>query len=217
MLARFFSLIVLGLMLFLLPVSLASAQTSAQIFQFPHLGRITTYFSSSHPGVDVATNLGTVIKPVSRGIVTMAGKSQNGLGLMVEVAHDNGYKSIYGHMSNIYVSVGQTVTTSNILGTVGMTGNTTGPHTHLEIYHNNIAINPFSILSTPTALASTGESQQGRGGSGITQLPRTGLPNYLWFGVLLLPLGWFLIQRGHIDKTPISANYIYLNRQIMKD
>jgi murein DD-endopeptidase MepM/ murein hydrolase activator NlpD len=65
---------------------------------------------------------------------------------MVEVDHGNGYKSVYGHMGKIYVNKGQEVTTDELLGEVGMTGHTTGPHTHLELAYNGQKIDPRPLL-----------------------------------------------------------------------
>ena len=58
------------------------------------------------------------------------------------IDHGNGYKTLYGHLSVISVSKGQTVSQGNTIGQVGSTGNSTGPHLHLEVYKNGSRIDP---------------------------------------------------------------------------
>lgn len=112
----------------------------------PHPGYLSTRFSSWHPGIDLASGLGMPIHPISEGVVSEVNFYFWGLGHSVTLLHSDGYKSIYGHMGRIYVKKGDYVTPSNILGEVGLTGHTSGPHTHLEIYKNNKAIDPLTIL-----------------------------------------------------------------------
>lgn len=114
--------------------------------QLPHPGYMSTPYSTYHPGVDIATGLGMPIKAVAEGTVIETGFDFWGLGLKVEIEHPGGYKSMYAHMGKIYVKKGQNVTNESTLGEVGMTGNTSGPHTHLEIKKDNQYINPQSLL-----------------------------------------------------------------------
>lgn len=123
-----------------------SSQASPVVFQLPHPGYITTHFSSFHPGIDLCSGLGMPIKPVTKGIVVEAGYNFFGLGLMVEVEHEGGYRSTYGHMGKIFVSKGQSVSENDFLGEIGMTGNTSGPHTHLEISKDGRKIDPLLLL-----------------------------------------------------------------------
>lgn len=112
----------------------------------PHPGYLTTRFSTRHPSIDIAAGLGMPIHPIIDGEVTKVGRDFWGLGNYVVVAHQNGFKSKYAHMSKIYVKVKDEVTPENILGEVGLTGNTSGPHTHLEIIHNEEYIDPETLL-----------------------------------------------------------------------
>lgn len=121
-------------------------QEAAIVFQLPHPGYITTHFSGFHPGIDLCSGLGMPIKPVAKGTVVEAGYNFFGLGMMVEVEHDAGYRSTYGHMGKIFVTKGQTVEAGDYLGEVGMTGNTSGPHTHLEISKDGKKVNPLVLL-----------------------------------------------------------------------
>lgn len=112
----------------------------------PHPGYLSTRFSSWHPGVDIAAGLGMPIHPITDGVILEVGRDLFGLGNFVEVLHENGFKSKYAHMGKIFVKVGEKVNSSNILGEIGLTGHTSGPHTHLEVTLNGNYINPQTIL-----------------------------------------------------------------------
>lgn len=116
------------------------------VFQLPHDGYVSTHFSLLHPGIDLATALGTQIHPVAPGVVVSAGYDYWGLGLNVVVDHGHGYESLYAHMGRIDVKPGQTVSPSDILGVVGLTGHTTGPHTHLQISKDGVNFDPLTVL-----------------------------------------------------------------------
>jgi len=112
----------------------------------PHPGYLSTKFSSYHPGIDIATGLGMPIHPITDGEVSIVGRDLFGLGNFVEVSHQNGFKSKYAHMGKIFVKVDDKVTEENTLGEVGLTGRTSGPHTHLEITLNGNYVNPQTLL-----------------------------------------------------------------------
>jgi len=122
------------------------ASSFSKPLSLPHPGYLSTKFSSWHPGVDIATGLGMPIHPIIEGEVSGVGRDFFGLGNFVEVLHQDGFKSKYAHMGKIYAKVGQKVNSDNILGEVGLTGFTSGPHTHLEITHNGGYIDPQTIL-----------------------------------------------------------------------
>ena len=101
--------------------------------------------SSTHTGLDIAAPIGTPIKAVSEGTVTCA--SYNGsYGYLVKIDHGNGIETWYGHTSKMYVGVGQKVSAGEIIAAVGSTGNSTGPHLHLEIRINGEHVNPQYYL-----------------------------------------------------------------------
>lgn len=118
---------------------------------------LTTRFSASHPGVDLINPVGIPIYPVSDGWIQWTIFSNWGYGNHVLVEHDGGMKSLYGHMSKIEVKPGQTVDKKTKLGEAGSTGWSTGSHVHLEVYQNNIPINPLDVLPSinipPTVVA----------------------------------------------------------------
>lgn len=121
-------------------------QSFSKPLNLPHPGYISTRFSNYHPGVDIASGLGMPIHPIIDGTVVETGFDIFGLGNYVTVAHEKGYKSKYAHMGKIYVKKGDNVTSDNILGEVGLTGHTSGPHTHLEVTLNGEYVDPLKIL-----------------------------------------------------------------------
>lgn len=135
-------------------IVLAEGSQTAQILsaqlpfavQLPHPGYLSTRFSSYHPGIDLATGLGMPIHPIAEGTVVEANFSFWGYGNYVIVSHLDGYKSLYGHMAKIYVKQDQKVDQNSILGLVGLTGRTSGPHTHLEVTYNEQYLDPLTIL-----------------------------------------------------------------------
>ena len=101
--------------------------------------------SSTHTGLDIAAPQGTAIKVVADGTVTCA--SYNGAyGNLVKVDHGNGVETWYAHTSKMYVTVGQKVSAGEVIAAVGTTGNSTGPHLHLEIRINGEHVNPQNYL-----------------------------------------------------------------------
>lgn len=121
-------------------------QSFPQPVILPHDGYLSTRFSRFHPGVDIATSLGTPVKPITGGKVLVVNIGFWGYGNHVIVSHTNGFKSLYGHMGKVFVKADREVTTDTALGEVGMTGFSSGPHTHLEITHNDQYIDPLLIL-----------------------------------------------------------------------
>lgn len=101
--------------------------------------------SSTHTGLDIATSLGTPITPIASGTVTYA-SYKGSYGNLVIINHGNGIESYYAHCNQIYVTVGQKVDASTTISTVGSTGNSTGPHLHLEIRQNGETLNPENYL-----------------------------------------------------------------------
>ena len=122
------------------------AESFSKPLVLPHPGYLTTRFSTWHPGIDIATGLGMPIRPITNGEVSGIGRDFWGLGNYVIITHQNGFKSKYAHMGKVYVKVGDQVSQENTLGEVGLTGHTSGPHTHLEITRNDSYVNPQALL-----------------------------------------------------------------------
>ena len=103
---------------------------------------------SFHTGVDIALPEGTPILAGGTGIVTLSGW-HGGYGYTVIIDYGDGISALYAHCSALLVTVGQTVQTGDIIALVGTTGNSTGPHLHLEIRKNGRLLNPiFFVMGT---------------------------------------------------------------------
>ena len=98
-----------------------------------------------HSGVDLAGPIGTRIRATSDGQVAFTGY-QGGYGNMVEVKHDFGFATRYGHLSRILVKEGQTVKKGDVIAVQGSTGRSTGNHLHYEVRYMGKTLNPTSFL-----------------------------------------------------------------------
>ena len=105
-------------------------------------GEISSIRSSAHKGLDLACATGTDIKAIADGTVIFAEYDSTGLGYAIKIDHGNGVQTVYGHCSKLYATVGQTVSAGDVIAAVGSTGNSTGPHLHLEIRVDGVAMNP---------------------------------------------------------------------------
>ena len=103
-----------------------------------------------HAGLDFKAGYGAPIFAATDGIVAYAGR-KGGYGNFVQINHGGGIATGYGHMSRIAAAPGQRVRQGQIIGYVGSTGLSTGPHLHYELYRNGRAINPLSITFTQRA------------------------------------------------------------------
>lgn len=121
-----------------------------------HLGKINNEFGfrrnpfggrsyEFHPGLDIGGAQGDVIAVPANGIVCETGW-KGGYGNMIEIDHGNGLKTRYGHLSRIGVQTGDAVQRGQIIGFIGSTGRSTGPHLHYELRLNDKPINPRRFL-----------------------------------------------------------------------
>jgi murein DD-endopeptidase MepM/ murein hydrolase activator NlpD len=113
-------------------------------FAWPTQGTITQYFWQFHPGIDIANAVGTPEVAADGGTVVWAGWGD--YGIYVEIDHGNGFHTVYGHMSKVVVSKGQTVAKGQLIGLMGATGRATGPHLHFEIRYEGVPQNPLDLL-----------------------------------------------------------------------
>jgi len=124
---------------------------------WPVLGRITSAFGDTrislssggvrpHMGVDIAAPLGSPIVAPADGVVISAGREAE-YGRLVCLDHGHGYSTVFGHMKDIYVTVGRKVKEGEVIGTVGASGSTTGPHLHYEVRIHGRPVNPFQYLN----------------------------------------------------------------------
>ncbi|EAK5561200.1 M23 family metallopeptidase [Campylobacter upsaliensis] len=119
--------------------------------------RISSYFTTArfhpvlkryraHLGVDYAAPTGTPVKSSGNGTVTFIG-TQGGYGKVIKIKHASGYTTLYAHLSRFAkIKTGQKVKQGELIGYVGSTGMSTGPHLHFGVYLNNRAINPLSVV-----------------------------------------------------------------------
>ena len=124
-------------------------------FMWPTPGRVKSGFGMRihpifgvrrfHAGIDIIAPNGTLVKAADGGEVISAGYNQ-GYGYSVMVYHGGGFATRYAHLSRILVSVGQVVARSQVIGLVGSTGWSTGPHLHFEVRINGAAQNPYQYL-----------------------------------------------------------------------
>ena len=101
--------------------------------------------AAMHTGIDFRGEIGEPIHATAGGIVTVAGWT-GGYGKMIEIDHGNGLATRYGHLSEIDVDIGQAVRTGAVIGKLGSTGRSTGPHLHYETRLNGEAVNPQKFL-----------------------------------------------------------------------
>ncbi len=126
-----------------------------KMFRLPVNGTFSSLFGNRidpfhhgiafHDGIDILAKYGTPIYPAKNGIVSFTGW-RDGLGKTITVIHDNGYVTIYGHCSKILVKKGDRVTEKDMIGLVGSTGRSTGPHLHFVIMRHGETINPILFI-----------------------------------------------------------------------
>ena len=102
--------------------------------------------SEFHPGIDFTASIGTPIYATGDGVVEEADAIMQGYGNHVVINHGFGYQTLYGHMSKIKASVGQKIKRGELIGYVGSTGRSTGPHVHYEVIKNGQKVNPINYF-----------------------------------------------------------------------
>lgn len=107
-----------------------------------------TGIKTMHKGIDMAANMGTPIYATRSGKVTIASYQEGGAGWYVCINHGDGYSSIYMHMTHYIVKGGQYVDAGEIIGYVGTSGGSTGPHLHFGISYNGTYVNPQDYIKT---------------------------------------------------------------------
>ena len=126
-----------------------SGAVSAGGLIWPTAGRVTSEYGyrwgRMHQGIDIGAGTGTPIRAAKAGEVIFAG-TQGGYGRTVVISHGGGFSTLYAHQSSIAASDGQSVERGQVIGYVGNTGNSTGPHLHFETRVNGSAQNPRRYL-----------------------------------------------------------------------
>lgn len=125
----------------------AGAVSATGNFIWPTSGTMTQSFRWYHKGLDIANRIGTAILAADAGKIIVAGWMDNaGYGNRVMIDHGNGFVTLYAHMNSISVQVGQTVRRGDVIGQMGSTGRSTGPHCHFEIRRGGVNEDPMTYL-----------------------------------------------------------------------
>ncbi|MCW5212620.1 peptidoglycan DD-metalloendopeptidase family protein [Desulfobulbus sp. TB] len=124
---------------------------------YPVKGKVTSGFGprsdpfnnrpAFHAGIDLKGKIGQKIKATADGVVKTSSYKKNGFGNYVILRHGNGYETVFGHLSKRLVKEGVKVQRGQVLGLLGNTGRSTGPHLHYEVRYNKEPINPKKYLS----------------------------------------------------------------------
>lgn len=123
------------------------SQTGTGYFVRPTRGYIVTQrFLPWHAGIDLAADTGTDVYASDGGTVVFSGWNSAGYGYLVILDHNNGWRSYYAHLSRIDVGCNQWIPRGSIIGEIGSTGNSTGPHLHFEILRFGISVNPEGYI-----------------------------------------------------------------------
>jgi len=115
-------------------------------FQWPVLGTITQGYWYGHRALDIGAPTGSAVLAADGGFVGFAGWTDVGYGYLIVIDHANGFATYYAHLSNIYVFEGQAVERGQVIGAVGSTGLSTGPHLHFEVRYYGAQQNPRAYL-----------------------------------------------------------------------
>jgi peptidoglycan hydrolase-like protein with peptidoglycan-binding domain len=111
-----------------------------------------------HTGIDLAAPPGTPVAAAAPGMVTWAAELDGGWGLLVVIAHADQVRTLYAHLSEIDVAVGDSVATGQMIGRVGATGEALGPHLHFEVRVRDAAVDPLPALPAASPASSAARS-----------------------------------------------------------
>ena len=113
---------------------------------WPVVGPLSTTFSPAHRALDVVANQGIPVKTPLAGRVVGAAEGDGPYGFYVIVEHGGGFTTVYAHLSKIRVKIGDVLQKNQVLGEVGTTGQSTGPHLHFELRQGNVPLDPRPYL-----------------------------------------------------------------------
>lgn len=123
-----------------------AGQAGSGSFNWPTTGIITQYPVWYHMALDIANSSAPPVLAADSGTVSYASCLDWGYGCHVIVDHNNGFQTLYGHLSSISVSVGQGISKGGTIGIMGSTGRSTGTHLHFEIRQNGVLLDPQGFL-----------------------------------------------------------------------
>ncbi len=134
------------------PPAVAPPPRAASGFIWPFQGMLTSQFGEPrgrgtyHEGLDIAGPAGSTVVATGAGQVVLATWNNGGYGNYIIIQHGDGSRSLYAHLSKIYVTAGQYVSQGQGIGAVGCTGYCTGPHLHLEMQVGGVPVDPLRYL-----------------------------------------------------------------------
>jgi murein DD-endopeptidase MepM/ murein hydrolase activator NlpD len=130
------------------PAAAAAPARVSSGFIWPFYSSISQYFSSYHRGIDIDGfgRYGATISAAADGVVVLAAYQDYGYGYHVIIQHPDGSRTLYGHLSDIWVSQGQSVSQGQGIGALGSTGYSTGPHLHFEVHIGGVPVDPLGYL-----------------------------------------------------------------------
>jgi murein DD-endopeptidase MepM/ murein hydrolase activator NlpD len=102
-----------------------------------------------HLAIDIRSGEGLPILAADSGVIVFSGWATGGYGNMIMIDHQNGYHTLYAHLSSVVAGCGQSVSKGSTIGWGGSTGQSTGPHLHFEVRYNGGFINPWYVLPAP--------------------------------------------------------------------
>jgi len=124
---------------------------NAFLWPVPSSSRVSSRFGrrwgKPHEGLDIAAQRGAHIVAANNGVVVYSGNELGGYGNIIVIAHKGGFFSVYAHNKDNYVTKGQVVKKGQVIGRVGNTGKSTGPHLHFEVRRQGVALNPAKFIS----------------------------------------------------------------------
>ncbi len=115
-------------------------------FAWPINGWLSQGYHPGHRALDIAGPYGAKVYASRAGRVIYTGWNPSGYGYLVKIQHENGDVTYYSHLKGHWVQKGQWVAQGELVGEVGSTGNSTGPHVHFEIRRNGVRVNPLNFL-----------------------------------------------------------------------
>lgn len=123
--------------------------TTSTHYRFPLAATLgmSQGYHGLHPGVDLRAPYGTAVYSIDGGIVVEVEKIRVGYGHFVRIAHQGTLSSLYAHLDEVSVAPGDKIERGAQIGTVGMTGRSSGPHLHLEVHSGNRSVNPMNYVS----------------------------------------------------------------------
>jgi len=123
---------------------------------WPVIGRVSSSFGESrmssaggvrsHKGLDICVPVGTPVVAAGDGVVSFSG-TESEYGRLICIEHGHGFSTAYGHLQKLHVQAGDKVTKGQVIGTVGLSGNSTGPHVHYEVRVHSNPVNPSRFLN----------------------------------------------------------------------